>query len=88
MPGWQNCTLKESKGNNYNMLVSYYFDTTKCDPINGTGMPCNANREEFYGGIPTGPAVNSWALANETNEYYYAGGESGSAWNQGFYQRI
>ena len=72
-PGWQNCSFKESKGNNYNMLVSYYFDTSKCDPISGTGMPCNADREEFYGGIPTGPAVNSWALANESNEYYFAG---------------
>jgi hypothetical protein len=72
-PGWQNCSFKEAKGNNYNMLVSYYFDTGKCDPITGKGMPCNADREEFYGGIPTGPGVNSWALASETNEYYYAG---------------
>jgi Glycosyl hydrolase family 81 C-terminal domain len=72
-PGWQNCSFMDSKGNNYNMLVSYYFDTSTCDPITGKGMPCNANREEFYGGIPTGPGVNSWALANESNEYYFAG---------------
>ncbi len=75
--GWQNCTPNEEIGNNYSMQVLYFFDTTKCDPISGTGSPCNADRVEFYGGVPVGAGTNTWSLENKTNEYYYSGVDLG-----------
>ena len=82
--GWQRCTVKQTNGNTYNMLVSYYFDTTKCKPDPTSNLAvgiipgsspvknCNADRIESYQGIPLGGGVNTWALNNETNEYKFA----------------
>ncbi len=68
-PGWQRCNTIAA-GNTYNMVVSYYFDTTKCVPgadgvgtVPGSGSPakkCNADRIEYYT-MQAGPSVSSWS---------------------------
>jgi hypothetical protein len=67
--GWQRCMVpKQTNGNGYNMMVSYYFDTTKCKPDPATPLAvgktpsmalCNADRIENYRGIPLGGGVNT-----------------------------
>jgi hypothetical protein len=84
-PGWQRCNTIAA-GNTYNMVASYYFDTTKCKPnASGVGIVpgsnptvnCNADRIEYYT-MQAGPSVSSWSgTQDESNEYYFSGVDLG-----------
>ena len=75
-PGTQNCTPKQTDGNAVTIRISYYFDSSKCDPITKIGFvngkPCDPNRQEYYYNVGLN-SENTFILNNKLTEYYFAG---------------
>jgi hypothetical protein len=74
-PGWQRCTSAESLGNTVTVRLSYFFDTTQCDPLTQSG--CAADRVETYGNVALQAQDNTFVGQNKITEYYFAGANMG-----------